>query len=132
MTGPAGGPGHRAAGRPRRTVARSMAPPVTRARRRASDALLAVGYPLAWGAGAKLVPAFRQRRARRFAALEAGTGLVTLGLAVRRRTLAAAVNGAFFTAFAIAWAATGPRPRPPRRDLSGRGAPPAVDSPPPR
>jgi len=66
---------------------------------------------VAGGAGAKLVPTFRQRRARRFAVLETGTGLVTLGLVVRRRTLSAAVNGFFFTAFAVAWAATQPRSR---------------------
>jgi hypothetical protein len=76
-------------------------------RRRASDALLALGYTLASGAGAKLVPMYRQRRRSRFLVLEAGTACVATGLAVRRRPLPAAVNAAALAGFAVAWVATG-------------------------
>jgi hypothetical protein len=80
---------------------------VDRRRRRMSDALLALGYTLAWGAGAKLVPMYRQRRRSRFLVLEAGTACVVAGLVVRRRPLPAAVNAAALVGFAVAGVATG-------------------------
>ncbi|MFN2609239.1 MAG: hypothetical protein ABR511_15330 [Acidimicrobiales bacterium] len=84
-------------------------PPVSAGRRRASTALLAVGYPMASWAGGKLVPTFRQRRARRFAVLEVGTALVTTGLAVRRRRLLALLNASALAAFTAVWVAGGRR-----------------------
>lgn len=74
-------------------------------RRRASTALLAAGYVVAAGAGAKLWPVWRQRRVGRFLAFEAGTALVTTGLLLRGRLLPAAANGATALALGVAWVA---------------------------
>ncbi len=67
--------------------------------------LLAAGYALAVGAGAKLWPVWRDRRVRRFLVFEAGTALVTTGLLLRGRTLPAAANGATALALGAAWIA---------------------------
>lgn len=75
------------------------------ARRRASTALLAVGYVVAAGAGAKLWPVWQQRQLRRFLAFEAGTVLVTAGLLLRGKRLPAAANGATAAALGLAWVA---------------------------
>jgi hypothetical protein len=75
--------------------------------RAASTALLLVGYPVAVGAGAKLLPVLRERRTGRFLALEAGTACVTAGLILRRRWLPAAANGAALVGLALAWIAVG-------------------------
>ena len=79
--------------------------------RTASIALLAVGYAAAVGAGAKLVPAWRERRGGRIAVFEAGTACVTAGLALRRRWFLSAANGMTLVALAVAWVATGRRRR---------------------
>jgi hypothetical protein len=73
--------------------------------------LLVVGYALAVGAGAKLLPAWRERRSGRIATFEAGTACVTAGLVLRRKWLPAALNGATLVAVALAWVATGRRRR---------------------
>ena len=83
--------------------------PLSPGRRRASDALLLIGYPLAVGAAAKLVPMYRQRRFRRFLTLEAGTASVVAGLALRRRRVPALVNAGALAAFAGAWMLGGRR-----------------------
>jgi hypothetical protein len=82
-------------------------PPLDRRRRRASNALLVIGYPLSLAAGSKLLPVVRERRIGRFVATEAGIGCVTTGLLLRRRPLAAAVNGAALVGLAAAWTLTG-------------------------
>ena len=81
--------------------------PVSPRRRAASNALLAVGYPLSIAAGAKLLPVIRERRLGRFLAMEAGIGCVTAGLIVRRRPLAAAANGISLVGLAVVWVAVG-------------------------
>jgi hypothetical protein len=80
---------------------------VSRGRRRASTALLVVGYPVACAAGAKLLPVLCERRTRRFLVLEAGAACITTGLALRRRPLLAAANGTFLAGVAAAWVLTG-------------------------
>ncbi|MGH9225913.1 MAG: hypothetical protein ACRD2W_19470, partial [Acidimicrobiales bacterium] len=77
--------------------------PLSPGRRRAANALLAAGYGLAGWAGLRFVPMWRQRRARRFVAFEAGTGLVAIGLVVRGRPLEAAANAITATALGLAW-----------------------------
>ena len=72
-------------------------------RRRVSNVLLAVGYPLAGWAAARLVPMYRDEDRARFVALEAGTACVTAGLVVRRRFVPAALNAAALAAFAGVW-----------------------------
>jgi hypothetical protein len=73
------------------------------ARRRLSNLLLAVGYPVAGWAAAKLVPMYRDEDRTRFLALEAGTACVTAGLVLRRRPIPAALNAAALAAFAGVW-----------------------------
>jgi hypothetical protein len=80
-----------------------MSPPVSQGRRRASNVLLLVGYPLAGWAAARLVPMYRDEDRARFLALEAGTACVTAGLAIRRRRVPAALNAAALAAFAGVW-----------------------------
>jgi hypothetical protein len=77
--------------------------PVGPGRRRVSNLLLAVGYPLAGWAAARLVPMYRDEDKLRFLALEAGTACVATGLAVRRRRIPAALNAAALAAFAAVW-----------------------------
>lgn len=74
-------------------------------RRRASTALLVAGYGLAAGAGAKLWPAWQERRVGRFVAFETGTVLVTIGLVLRGKPLPAAANGATALGLGVAWVA---------------------------
>jgi mannose-1-phosphate guanylyltransferase len=74
-------------------------------RRRVSTALLVSGYVLAAGAGAKLWPAWRERRTGRFLAFETGTVMVATGLLLRGRTLPAIANGATATVLGLAWVA---------------------------
>ena len=84
-----------------------MAPRIDPRRVAASNALLLVGYPVSLVAGAKLLPVIRERRVGRFVAMEAGIGCVTLGLILRRRPLAAAVNGISLVGLAAAWVTVG-------------------------
>ena len=84
-----------------------MAPPIGRGSRAASNALLAVGYPLSLAAGTKLLPVIRERRLGRFLAVEAGIACVTTGLILRRRPYAAAANGISLVGLAAAWVAVG-------------------------
>jgi hypothetical protein len=72
-------------------------------RRRLSNVLLLVGYPLAGWAAARLVPMYRDEDKARFLALEAGTACVTAGLVIRRRLIPAALNAAALAAFAGVW-----------------------------
>ena len=83
----------------------------TTAGRTASNVLLVVGYATAVAAGARLVPAWRQRRTGRIVAFEVGTACVTAGLAVRRKWLLVATNGITLVAVAVAWIVTGRRRR---------------------
>jgi len=76
----------------------------------ASNALLAVGYPVAVAAGARLVPALRQRRHRRLATLEGAMGAIVAGHALAGRWPAVAVNAATLVGFALAWAVATRRP----------------------
>ncbi len=71
--------------------------------RRASNVLLAVGYPLAGWAAIRLVPMYREEDRARFLALEAGTACVVVGLLLRRRLIPAALNAGALAAFAVAW-----------------------------
>ena len=77
--------------------------PERSARRTASNVLLAVGYPVAGWAAAKLVPMYREEDRARFLALEAGTACVVVGLVLRRRLIPAALNAAALVAFAGVW-----------------------------
>jgi hypothetical protein len=72
-------------------------------RRRLSNVLLAVGYPLAGWAAMRLVPMYRDEDKARFLALEAGTACVTAGLVIRRRLIPAALNASALVAFAGVW-----------------------------
>ena len=72
-------------------------------RRTASNVLLAVGYPVAGWAVAKLVPMYRNEDRARFVALEAGTACVVVGLALRGRWIPAALNAGALAAFAGIW-----------------------------
>jgi len=72
-------------------------------RQQAGNAALVVGYGVAVWALARAVPMFRQRRAGRFLAAEAGTAAVAVGWALRRDVVPAALNGGFVVAFAAAW-----------------------------
>ena len=82
-------------------------PSVSPARRRASNALLLVGYPVATAAATKLVPMFAERRGRRFLVFQAGTGAVVAGLLLRRRHGPAALNVAAMAGSAAVWWAVG-------------------------
>jgi hypothetical protein len=77
--------------------------------RAASNALLVVGYVTAAGAAVRLIPAWRERRLRRFLAFEAGTACVTAGLALRRRWFPVAANGVSLVVVAVAWIVSGRR-----------------------
>ena len=72
-------------------------------RRTASNVLLALGYPVAGWAAAKLVPMYRDEDRARFLALEVGTACVVAGLVLRRRWIPAALNAAALAAFAGVW-----------------------------
>ena len=72
-------------------------------RRTASNVLLAVGYPVAGWAAAKLVPMYRDEDKVRFLALEAGTLCVVAGLALRRRWVPAVLNAGALVTFAGVW-----------------------------
>ncbi len=72
-------------------------------RRKAGNVLLAVGYPVAGWAAARLLPMYRDEDRARFLALEAGTACVTVGLVLRRRLIPAALNAAALAAFAGVW-----------------------------
>lgn len=76
---------------------------MTDRRRKASNVLLAVGYPVAGWAAVKLVPMYRNEDRTRFLALEAGTACVVVGLFLRRRYIPAALNAAALATFAVAW-----------------------------
>jgi hypothetical protein len=86
---------------------RRVRPWISPARRRASNALLLVGYPLAVGAGLKLVPMFAERRTQRFLLFEAGTGAVVAGLVLRRRPIPAGLNAAALAGSGALWWAVG-------------------------
>jgi hypothetical protein len=86
---------------------RGPRPFVSPARRRASNALLLVGYPLATGAALKLVPMFAERRRRRFLLFQAGTASVVAGLVLRRRPVSAGLNAAAMAGSTALWWAVG-------------------------
>lgn len=77
--------------------------------RRAGTALLAVGYATAVGTGGLLRGAFRQRRAGRFVAFEAGTACVVVGWVLRGHRFRAFLNAAFMALLGLAWWAGGNR-----------------------
>ncbi len=76
-------------------------------RRRASNALLLVGYPVATGAAVKLVPMFAERRRQRFLLFQAGTAAVVAGLVLRRRPISAGLNAAAMAGSTALWWAVG-------------------------
>ncbi len=80
-----------------------MSPPLTPGRRRLSNVLLLVGYPLAGWAAARLVPMYRDEDRTRFVAFQSGTACVSVGLLVRRRRLPALLNAAALVASAGVW-----------------------------
>ena len=80
-----------------------MSRPVASGRRKVSNVLLAVGYPVAGWAAARLLPMYRDEDGTRFVALESGTACVTVGHALARRRLAATLNAAALVAFAGVW-----------------------------
>ena len=84
-------------------MSRRSAGPERNGRRTVSNVLLGVGYPLAGWAAARLIPMYRDEDKARFLALEAGTACVTVGLAMRRRRIPAALNAAALVAFAGVW-----------------------------
>ncbi len=86
---------------------RRMRPYVPPRRRRLSNALLLVGYPVATGAAAKAVPMFAERRGRRFLVFQAGTAAVVAGLVLRRRPVSAALNVAAMAGATAVWWAVG-------------------------
>lgn len=81
-----------------------------------SNGLLAVGYPLALAAGARLVPALRHARHGRLALISLGMGSIVAGHAMAGRVMATAVNAVAAAGLGVAWAAStrrsrsGPRP----------------------
>jgi hypothetical protein len=85
---------------------------VSKGRRRASNVLLAVGYPTAVLAGAKLVPMFTERQTGRFLVFQAGTAAVVAGLALRRRRIPVLLNAGALAATSTAWWALGRGGRP--------------------
>ena len=82
-------------------------PSVSPARRRASNVLLLVGYPLATGTALKLVPMFAERRRRRFVLFQSGTAAVVAGLVLRRRPVSAGLNAAALVGSTAVWFAVG-------------------------
>lgn len=80
-----------------------MRPFVSPVRRRASNALLLVGYPVATGAALKLVPVYTERRRNRFLVFQAGTAAVVAGLALRRRPVSAGLNAAAMAGSTALW-----------------------------
>ena len=86
---------------------RGLRPHVSPVRRRASNALLLVGYPVATAAAAKLVPMFAERRGQRFLVFQAGTGAVVAGLLLRHRLVPAGLNAAVMVASTALWWAVG-------------------------
>ncbi|MCA1691733.1 MAG: hypothetical protein ABR540_16965 [Acidimicrobiales bacterium] len=84
-----------------------MATAVSGARRRASTALLVIGYPLSVVAGRRILRVLRERDAPRFLAMEAGIACVTAGLVLRRRWLSAAANGLSLVGAGLAWVVSG-------------------------
>ena len=89
-----------------------MRPAVSAGRRRLSNVLLLVCYPLAGWAAARLVPMYRDEDRARFLAFQVGTACVTAGLAVRRRRIPALLNAGALLASAGVWL-TYRRPPPP-------------------
>lgn len=81
-----------------------MSPDATR---RASTALLVVGYPAAILGGTHLLRTMRERETKKFLAMEAGIACVTAGLILRRRWLSAAANGLTLVGLGGAWVASG-------------------------
>lgn len=92
---------------------RSRSEPLGAGRRRVSGVLLAVGYATATAGGARIVPAIRERRVGEFVAFEAGTACVVVGLLLRRRRIAAAMNAATLAGTAMAWVRQGRQGPPP-------------------
>lgn len=72
-----------------------------------ASALLVVGYPLALGVLTRLRPVLAERRVWWFVALEAATASITAGWLLHGRLVPAAINGAGFACFGIAWLVTG-------------------------
>jgi hypothetical protein len=81
-----------------------------------ASVLLVVGYPLALGVLARLRSVLVERRVWWFAALEAATVSIAAGWLLHGRLMPAAVNGAAFVGFAIAWLVTGQRAGRPMRN----------------
>lgn len=75
--------------------------------RAASTALLVTGYPLSIVAGTHLLTTIRERRTRKFLAMQAGIACVTAGLVLRRRWLSAAANGVTLVGLEAAWVISG-------------------------
>jgi hypothetical protein len=71
--------------------------------------LLVVGYPVAVGVLARLVPVLRQRRRRAMVALEVATVGIAAGWGLRGQPAGVASNAAAFVGFAVAWWWTGRR-----------------------
>ena len=80
-----------------------MSRPLSPGRRRVSNVLLVVGYPLAGWAAARLVPMYRDEDRGRFLAFQSGTACVTAGLVIRRRPVPALLNAAALVASAGVW-----------------------------
>ena len=80
-----------------------MRPPLTPGRRRLSNVLLLVGYPVAGWAAAGLVPMYRDEDRARFVAFQSGTACVAAGLLIRRRPIPALLNAAALVASAGVW-----------------------------
>lgn len=89
--------------------------------------LLLIGYPLALAVLTRLRSVLTERRVWWFAALEAATVTVAAGWLLHGRLLPAAVNGAAFVGFVIAWLVTGQRAGPPLREHSLTGVRSAGD-----
>ncbi len=81
-----------------------------------ASVLLVIGYPLALGVLARL-RRLAERRVWSFAALEAATVSIAAGWLLHGRLLPAAVNGAAFVGFAIAWLVTGQHAGPQVKNL---------------
>lgn len=77
-----------------------------------ASVLLVIGYPLALGVLTRLRTVLRERRVWWFATLEAATASITAGWLLHRRPVPAALNGAAFIGFAMAWLITGRRRTP--------------------
>ena len=79
--------------------------------------LLVIGYPVALATLVRLRSVLAERRAWWFTALEAAMVCIVVGWLLHGRPLAALLNGAALTGFAIAWLFTGRRERPPARKV---------------